>query len=1020
MRIKKTNYYGSRCKNINNINNNNATIINSDTNKEISNANLQLEPDARNLEPSGHPAFRDPTTKGDNSLTNNNTINSNNNHNNNNIDNQNNNQNSRPYITDITPIYPNIDSTTNTTNNCPILLDVFVIGSNAQHQLERFFKLTNIHPHNKNNLKLILSTTAGQCQTNSQTQSTNSTSSYSSKKQAFETKGRVSELSMLDKTNRGGNNGASFITDVNDLSKNEFQRKPKSSAIISDGQNLVPKGEAKTTSLTSENKFDLETNSLLHHDDSGMMEIEKAPEEKQPARIVANYQAFQAQLREITVRLGEQTNQNTFDGQKFKQLSDEAKLPKLIAIYSTIIGTQQREMRTPNLRLQQEDGQQSDKIRLLELLGSVIQALRLNPVSLTDEMAELLSIICSHQLEGVCGAFQELIDSFGWCLETENRKTKDLFLETRPESLFTSVEQQTCCTHPTSNIRLVHIDKSSNKALGATIKNDGKRVVIGRVLSGGLAHKSGLLREGDEVLAVNGVPMLGKNINQVVELIEAMDGTLSLTIKGKDKIPSKDIALAGDSKKFGQSTDKITISSNENIDNSDTTNNKSKIFLRAFFDFEGQHDEFIPCKELGLSFRKGDILSVTDRSDDCWWQATRQQDDHQSRLAGLIPSTKNLTQRTKSKINNRNPHDVNSDHNKQQHKISPSQLDDDIENNNINFHAFNVITQENFDYLTELELNRNLDNDLHQEMDNDADDDDENYYQLTGSKKNLITKLFNCPSNAQLIISMSSYKGGRSSSSDKMKHQQQKPRNFHFLESKLRDLQMIGNNQVPFYEEVQLYYPNQADRRPIILIGPKMIGQRELVAKLVSEYPTRFATPISHTTRPKRAHERDGIDFHFVSRENFEADMKLGRFLESGQYKGQYYGTSWEALRSIVRSGKTCVHMINIPSIFNFRRSKSGSQLKPFFVFVRPDINEPAKLEQLVCLHANSSKALLVNELIRTILLEVKLVESHLLAFFDLVINISPDLERAYRELLLELDNVEREPQWIPKFWSLN
>lgn len=55
-------------------------------------------------------------------------------------------------------------------------------------------------------------------------------------------------------------------------------------------------------------------------------------------------------------------------------------------------------------------------------------------------------------------------------------------------------------------------------------------MVIGRVVRGGAAEKSGLLHEGDEVLEVNGVEMRGKNVNAVCDILAGMEGTLTFLI----------------------------------------------------------------------------------------------------------------------------------------------------------------------------------------------------------------------------------------------------------------------------------------------------------------------------------------------------------------------------------------------------------------------------------------------------------------------------------------------------------
>lgn len=64
---------------------------------------------------------------------------------------------------------------------------------------------------------------------------------------------------------------------------------------------------------------------------------------------------------------------------------------------------------------------------------------------------------------------------------------------------------------------------------------------------------------------------------------------------------------------------------------------KNILHLRALFNYSPQEDLYIPCRELGLSFTKGDILHITNQDDENWWQAYRD-DDKDQQMAGLIPS----------------------------------------------------------------------------------------------------------------------------------------------------------------------------------------------------------------------------------------------------------------------------------------------------------------------------------------------------------------------------------------------
>lgn len=60
--------------------------------------------------------------------------------------------------------------------------------------------------------------------------------------------------------------------------------------------------------------------------------------------------------------------------------------------------------------------------------------------------------------------------------------------------------------------------------------------------------------------------------------------------------------------------------------------------MRALFTYDPEDDLYIPCRELGLSFMKGDILHVINQDDENWWQAYREGEEDYQSLAGLIPS----------------------------------------------------------------------------------------------------------------------------------------------------------------------------------------------------------------------------------------------------------------------------------------------------------------------------------------------------------------------------------------------
>lgn len=50
-----------------------------------------------------------------------------------------------------------------------------------------------------------------------------------------------------------------------------------------------------------------------------------------------------------------------------------------------------------------------------------------------------------------------------------------------------------------------------------------------------------------------------------------------------------------------------------------------------------------------------------------------------------------------------------------------------------------------------------------------------------------------------------------------------------------------------------------------------------------------------------------GRDYHFVSRQVFEADIAAGKFIEHGEFEKNLYGTSIDSVRQVINSGKICL-----------------------------------------------------------------------------------------------------------------
>ncbi len=91
--------------------------------------------------------------------------------------------------------------------------------------------------------------------------------------------------------------------------------------------------------------------------------------------------------------------------------------------------------------------------------------------------------------------------------------------------------------------------------------------------------------------------------------------------------------------------------------------------------------------------------------------------------------------------------------------------------------------------------------------------------------------------------------------------------------------------------------------RLVVISAPSGAGKTTLVRGLI-ERDARFVFSVSYTTRPKRPTEQDGVDYHFVTREAFEALRRDGEFLEFAQVFDNYYATGRQAVEDLLAAGK--------------------------------------------------------------------------------------------------------------------
>ncbi|WP_423409987.1 guanylate kinase [Heyndrickxia sp. MSNUG] len=118
----------------------------------------------------------------------------------------------------------------------------------------------------------------------------------------------------------------------------------------------------------------------------------------------------------------------------------------------------------------------------------------------------------------------------------------------------------------------------------------------------------------------------------------------------------------------------------------------------------------------------------------------------------------------------------------------------------------------------------------------------------------------------------------------------------------------------------------------IVLSGPSGVGKGTVRKELFSQPDTAFEYSVSATTRLPREGERNGVDYFFKSREEFEEMIKQDQLLEFAEFVGNYYGTPVEYVRETLDAGKDVFLEIEVQGASQVRRKFPEG----LFIFLAP------------------------------------------------------------------------------------
>eukprot|EP00794_Sanderia_malayensis_P006041 gene6041-6743_t len=183
----------------------------------------------------------------------------------------------------------------------------------------------------------------------------------------------------------------------------------------------------------------------------------------------------------------------------------------------------------------------------------------------------------------------------------------------------------------------------------------------------------------------------------------------------------------------------------------------------------------------------------------------------------------------------------------------------------------------------------------------------------------------------------------------------------------------------------------------LILTGPSGCGKRILTKRLCQEFPNFFGQGISHTTRGLRENEKvpresemDGVDYNFVTRDQFDKDSVSGKFIETCVMYNNHYGISRDAIENIAKEGLACVFHMELEGVMVFK----NTHFEPRYILILPE-TEKAHEERLRSNRFYSDSQ--INQALARVPLYEQMNRDHP-GYFDMTI-CCDDIDKAYRQL---------------------
>lgn len=121
----------------------------------------------------------------------------------------------------------------------------------------------------------------------------------------------------------------------------------------------------------------------------------------------------------------------------------------------------------------------------------------------------------------------------------------------------------------------------------------------------------------------------------------------------------------------------------------------------------------------------------------------------------------------------------------------------------------------------------------------------------------------------------------------------------------------------------------------VVVSGPSGVG-KDATLKRMQALGAPFHFVVTTTTRGRRPNEREGVDYHFVSTDEFQEKLERGDFLEHANVYGNMYGNARSDIESALRRGSDVIMRIDVQGAATIRKKVDGA----IFIFLASTIKE--------------------------------------------------------------------------------